>query len=214
MSEQFREAIITTPPLYLISEDGMRGEKIVDANVTEWPDIHVGVAAIDDTPKPKTRAAAWAKSSFPGSRPSVIAGKDAAAVIALGSCAVWGGMPSAKPNPTWCVGVSEVWKKPVVNIPGCPPNPYNFLSTLVHYITYGWMPELDNRGRPKFAYSRLIHENCERRPHFDSGRFAQEFGDAGHEPLKLRTGGEDLDIELPAKPLDPIATVLVLETSQ
>lgn len=57
MSEQFREAIITTPPLYLISEDGMRGEKIVDANVTEWPDIHVGVAAIDDTPKPKTRAA-------------------------------------------------------------------------------------------------------------------------------------------------------------
>ena len=102
----------------------------------------------------------------------------------------------------------------MVNIPGCPPNPYNFLSTLVHYITYGWMPELDNRGRPKFAYSRLIHENCERSPHFDSGRFAQEFGDAGHEPLKLRTGGEDLDIELPAKPLDSIATVLVLETSQ
>ena len=105
---------------------------------------------------------------------------DAAAVIALGSCAVWGGMPSAQPNPTGCVGVSDVWTRPVVNIPGCPPNPYNFLSTLIHYITYGRMPELDNQGRPKFAYSRLIHENCERRPHFDNGRFAQEFGDAGH----------------------------------
>ena len=89
--------------------------------------------------------------------------KDAAAVIALGSCASWGGMPSAQPNPTGCVGISEVWKGPVVNIPGCPPNPYNFLSTVVHYITYGRLPDLDNQGRPKFAYSRLIHENCERR---------------------------------------------------
>jgi hydrogenase small subunit len=106
--------------------------------------------------------------------------KDAAAVIALGSCASWGGMPSAQPNPTGCTGVSEVWKGPVVNIPGCPPNPYNFLSTVVHYITFGRFPDLDNQGRPKFAYSRLIHENCERRPHFDNGRFAEEFGDFGH----------------------------------
>jgi hydrogenase small subunit len=106
--------------------------------------------------------------------------KDAAAVVALGSCAVWGGMPSATPNPTGCAGVSAVWTKPVVNIPGCPPNPYNFLSTLVHYITYGRMPDLDSQGRPKFAYSRLIHENCERRPHFDNARFAEKFGDEGH----------------------------------
>jgi NiFe hydrogenase small subunit HydA len=105
--------------------------------------------------------------------------QDAAAVIALGSCAVWGGMPSTKPNPTGCVGVDEVWKKPVVNIPGCAPNPYNFLSTVVHYITYGKLPELDNQGRPKFAYARIIHENCERRPHFDAGRFAQEPLQAG-----------------------------------
>lgn len=105
---------------------------------------------------------------------------DAAAVIALGSCASWGGMPSAGVNPTGCVGVDQVWKKPVVNIPGCPPNPYNFLSTVVHYLTYGKLPELDGKGRPKFAYGRLIHENCERRAHFDAGRFALEFGDAGH----------------------------------
>jgi hydrogenase small subunit len=106
--------------------------------------------------------------------------RDAAAVIALGSCAAWGGMPSAKPNPTGCVGVGEILARPVVNIPGCPPNPYNFLSTIVHYITYGRMPDLDGQGRPRFAYSRLIHENCERRAHFDNGRFVQEFGDAGH----------------------------------
>lgn len=106
--------------------------------------------------------------------------QDAAAVIALGSCAAWGGMPSTPPNPTGCVGVSEIWKKPVINIPGCPPNPYNFLSTVVSYITYGRFPDLDSKGRPKFAYENLIHENCERRPHFDAGHFAQQFGDAGH----------------------------------
>jgi hydrogenase small subunit len=105
---------------------------------------------------------------------------NAAAVIAIGSCASWGGMPSTKPNPTGSSGVAEVLGKPVVTIPGCPPNPYNFLSTVVHFLTFGKLPEVDDKGRPKFAYGRLIHENCERRAHFDAGRFAKEFGDEGH----------------------------------
>ena len=105
---------------------------------------------------------------------------DAAAVIAIGSCASWGGMPSTDPNPTGAASVGEVLCKPVVTIPGCPPNPYNFLSTVVHFLTFGKLPEVDKLGRPLFAYSRLIHENCERRPHFDAGRFAMEFGDDGH----------------------------------
>lgn len=106
--------------------------------------------------------------------------KDAAAVIAIGSCASWGGMPSTKPNPTGATPAHVVLDRPVVTIPGCPPNPYNFLSTVVHYLTFGALPEVDKLGRPKFAYSRLIHENCERRAHFDAGRFATQFGDEGH----------------------------------
>ena len=105
---------------------------------------------------------------------------DAAAIIAIGSCASWGGMPSTDPNPTGASSVGQVLGKPVVTIPGCPPNPYNFLSTVVHFLTFGTLPALDHLGRPKFAYSRLIHENCERRAHFDAGRFAMEFGDEGH----------------------------------
>jgi hydrogenase small subunit len=105
---------------------------------------------------------------------------DAAAVIAIGSCASWGGMPSTDPNPTGASSVAQVLGKPVVTIPGCPPNPYNFLSTVVHFLTFGTLPAVDKLGRPKFAYSRLIHENCERRAHFDAGRFAMEFGDDGH----------------------------------
>jgi len=106
--------------------------------------------------------------------------QDAAAVIAIGSCASWGGMPSTSPNPTGASPVAAILGKPVVTIPGCPPNPYNFLTTVVHYLTLGTLPELDAKGRPKFAYGRLIHENCERRAHFDAGRFAKEFGDDGH----------------------------------
>ena len=105
---------------------------------------------------------------------------DAAAVIAIGSCASWGGMPSTDPNPTGASSVGDVLGKPVVTIPGCPPNPYNFLATVVHFLTFGSLPAVDQLGRPKFAYGRIIHEHCERRAHFDAGRFAMEFGDEGH----------------------------------
>jgi hydrogenase small subunit len=105
----------------------------------------------------------------------------AGAIIAIGSCAAWGGIPAAEPNPTGATPVNRiVTDKPVVNIPGCPPSPYNFLSTVLHYITFNSLPALDELNRPMFAYGRLIHENCERRPHFDAGRFAREFGDPGH----------------------------------
>ncbi|KAA3649322.1 MAG: hydrogenase 2 small subunit [Proteobacteria bacterium] len=104
----------------------------------------------------------------------------AGAIIAIGSCASWGGMPSTDPNPTGAVGVNKIIDKPVVSIPGCPPNPYNFLATVVHYLTFGSLPPVDHLNRPLFAYSRLVHENCERRAHFDAGRFALQFGDDGH----------------------------------
>ena len=106
--------------------------------------------------------------------------KDAAAVIAIGSCASWGGMPATDPNPTGAVGAGKILDKPVVTIPGCPPNPYNFLATVVHFLTFGSLPPVDAQGRPLFAYSRLVHENCERRAHYDAGRFALAFGDDGH----------------------------------
>ena len=109
------------------------------------------------------------------------AAEGAAAIIAIGSCASWGGIQSADPNPTGAVGTHEVIPgKTVINVPGCPPSPYNFLSTVLYLLTFKRPPALDQLNRPKFAYGRLIHENCERRPHFDAGRFALEFGDEGH----------------------------------
>src|SRR5208282_3939868 len=113
----------------------------------------------------------------------------AAAVIALGSCASWGGMPSTPPNPTGSVGVAEaLGRNDILSIPGCPSNPYNFLATVVHFLTFGKLPPIDKKGRPLFAYSRLIHENCERRAHFDAGRFALLFGDVGMASWPVGTG--------------------------
>jgi hydrogenase small subunit len=107
--------------------------------------------------------------------------KRAGAIISIGSCSSWGGVPSSGSNPTGAVGVDSIIKdKPIVNIPGCPPNPYIVLGTVLQFARAGTLPELDDKKRPKFAYDRVIHEHCPRRPHFDAGRFAKQFGDEGH----------------------------------
>ena len=109
------------------------------------------------------------------------AAEGAAAIISIGTCSSFGGIQSVGPNPTGAVGVRDIIKdKPIINIPGCPPNPYNFLSTVLYYVTFNKLPDLDQLGRPKFAYGRKIHEHCERRAHFDAGRFAKAYGDPTH----------------------------------
>jgi len=105
----------------------------------------------------------------------------AAAIVAIGSCAAWGGIPSAAPNPTGATGAPQILKgKTVVTLPGCPANPYNLLGTVLQFATFGTLPAIDELGRPKFAYARVIHEDCPRRPHFDAGRFAGAYGDENH----------------------------------
>lgn len=109
------------------------------------------------------------------------AAKNAVAVIAVGNCATFGGIPKANPNPTKAVSVMDViTDKPVLNISGCPMNPVNLTATVVHYLTFGALPEMDSLHRPLFAFGQLIHDNCERRGHFDRGEFVRAWGDAGH----------------------------------
>lgn len=105
----------------------------------------------------------------------------AAAVVAIGSCASWGGIPSAEPNPTGATGVPQALQRTdILTLPGCPPNPYILLGTVLQFATFGTLPKLDHLGRPLSAYARTIHEDCPRRPHFDAGRFAKAFGDEAH----------------------------------
>ncbi|HUY98965.1 MAG TPA: hydrogenase small subunit [Thermomicrobiaceae bacterium] len=105
----------------------------------------------------------------------------AAAVLAVGACAWDGGIPSAGPNPTGAVGIqTAVPGINVVNLGGCPHNAVNTAAVLVHYLTFNELPALDSYNRPLFAYGNLIHDQCERRAHFDAGRFVEVWGDEGH----------------------------------
>ena len=108
------------------------------------------------------------------------AAKGAAAIIAVGTCSTYGGIPHADPNPTGAVSVGEIIKdKPIINVPGCPPIPVVITGVLAHFLTFGELPELDHLGRPKAFYGKSIHDRCYRRPFYDKGLFAETFDDEG-----------------------------------
>lgn len=103
----------------------------------------------------------------------------AAAIVAVGSCATFGGLPNANPNPTGAVSVSEIIKdKPIINVPGCPPIPVVISGVLAQFLTFG-LPELDHLGRPMAFYGQSIHDRCYRRPFYERGQFAETFDDEG-----------------------------------
>jgi hydrogenase small subunit len=104
----------------------------------------------------------------------------AAAVIAVGTCAAFGGLPMANPNPTGAVSVSDIVKdKPIINVPGCPPIPVAISGVLSHFLTFGTIPELDHLGRPMAFFGTNIHDRCYRRPFYERGQFANSFDDEG-----------------------------------
>lgn len=106
--------------------------------------------------------------------------KSAAAVIAVGSCAYDGGVVAAAPNPTGAVGVAEaLGRDDIINLPGCPTNPINIVGTLLQYIMFDEFPKLDSNNRPEWAYGFRVHDNCERRGHYDAEEFVLEWGDEG-----------------------------------
>jgi hydrogenase small subunit len=106
----------------------------------------------------------------------------AAATIAMGTCATYGGLPAAAPNPTGALGVADAVPgvKNLVNMSACPTNAANITALLVYYLTYKRWPPLDGFRRPLFAYGKTIHDNCERRAHFDAGQYVEMWGDDAH----------------------------------
>jgi len=106
----------------------------------------------------------------------------AAATIAAGTCATYGGLPAASPNPTGALGVADAVPgvKNLINLSACPMNAANMTALLVYYLTYKRWPPLDGFRRPLFAYGKTIHDNCERRAHFDAGQYVELWGDDAH----------------------------------
>ncbi|MBW1772612.1 MAG: hydrogenase small subunit [Deltaproteobacteria bacterium] len=100
----------------------------------------------------------------------------AAATICIGTCSSFGGVQAAAPNPGGYKGVGDALGIKTLNIPGCPPNPVNFVGTIVNYLLLGALPALDDLGRPLFAYGSTIHDQCPRRSHYENDEYVEEFG--------------------------------------
>jgi hydrogenase small subunit len=111
-------------------------------------------------------------------------GANAKAIVAVGTCAAFGGIPAAEPrdgsgNPTGAISLSSLMKgKTVLNIPGCPPHPDWMVGTLLHVLLKG-MPKLDDYNRPLLYYGKTVHEQCERLSDYKRGKFAKFWGDEG-----------------------------------
>ncbi len=103
--------------------------------------------------------------------------KDAAAIIAWGSCASNGCIQAAKPNPTSATPIHKLVNKPVINVPGCPPIGDVMTAVVTHVLVFGKIPSLDSQGRPKEFYSRRVHDTCYRRPYYDAGLFVESWDD-------------------------------------
>ncbi|BAP56759.1 hydrogenase (NiFe) small subunit HydA [Thioploca ingrica] len=109
------------------------------------------------------------------------AAENAKAIIAIGTCASYGGIARAYPNPTGAKSVGELLtnNKPLINIPGCPPLPVAITGVIVHFLTFGEWPLLDNLQRPLAFFGRTVHDRCSRRAFYEKGLFASRFDDPG-----------------------------------
>ena len=121
---------------------------------------------------------------IPGGKPFVEklrhAAKDCKAIVSCGSCASWGCVQAAKPNPTRATPVHKViTDKPIIKVPGCPPIAEVMTGVVTYILTFDRLPDLDAQGRPKMFYSQRVHDKCYRRPHFDAGQFVEKFDDVG-----------------------------------
>ncbi len=108
----------------------------------------------------------------------------AKATIAIGSCATYGGVQAAQPNPTGAKGLAAFLQEDagvadpvVINMSRCPGNAEDLLAVLTYVLVYKKVPPLDSVGRPTFLYGQLVHDNCERRAHFENGNYIEAFGD-------------------------------------
>jgi hydrogenase small subunit len=115
----------------------------------------------------------------------------AAAVMAVGTCAAYGGIPAMRHNPTGAMGLRDYlggsWVAdhdiPLINLPGCPVQPDNITETLLclvlHLAGMGPPLELDEQGRPKRIFGRTTHEGCDRAGLAEHGRFSESHGEGG-----------------------------------
>src|SRR5712691_10793419 len=165
-------------PYVIIYEGSIADESIAAETGGYWSAM--GSSAIGDPFEEKmVPTAEWAKRLAPG----------AAAAIAIGTCATWGGVPAAFGNVTGSMSLMDFLGRdyrsalglPVINIPGCSPIGDNFTETVAVVLMFlqglGPLPEFDELGRPAWLFSETVHRRCVRAGYYEEGTFAKEYGD-------------------------------------
>lgn len=164
---------------------GFDAERARDATIERFPKRYVAVV------EGSVPLADGGTHCLVGGRPFVDIVREvcdqAAFTIAVGSCAVDGGLPGAAGGPTGAVGVrglggrrtrpGERSRPEPARVPCEPGEPH---GAIAHYVTFGELPATDPLGRPLFAYGDTVHQHCRSLPHYRARRFVEEWGDAGH----------------------------------
>jgi hydrogenase small subunit len=131
-------------------------------------------------------------------------------VIAIGTCATYGGIHAMSGNPTGAMGLADYlgWNfrskggLPIVNVPGCPVQPDNFMETVLYllYQAAGLAPmiPLDDYLRPTWLFGRTVHEGCDRAGYYEQGDFAAEYGSIKC-LVKLGCWGPVVDCNVPKR---------------
>jgi len=163
-------------PYVIVYEGSLADESLAAGSGGYWS--AVGEEEVDGRLR-QVPSAEWVRRLAPG----------AAAVIAIGTCATWGGIPAAFGNVTGSMGMMDFLGKdyrsalglPVVNIPGCSPVGDNFTETVAAVLLFlqgvGPLPEFDELGRPAWLFGETVHRNCTRAGYYEEGTFAEAYGD-------------------------------------
>ncbi|MHB1655019.1 MAG: hydrogenase small subunit [Burkholderiales bacterium] len=162
----------------LMSAAGYQAEAILDQVMTKYKGNYI--LAVEGNPPLNQDG----MSCIVGGKPFIdklkYVAKDAKAVISWGSCASWGCVQAAKPNPTRATPIDKViFDKPIIKVPGCPPIAEVMTGVITYMLTFDRLPSLDRQGRPLMFYGQRIHDKCYRRSHFDAGQFAEVWDDEG-----------------------------------
>jgi ferredoxin hydrogenase small subunit len=116
-------------------------------------------------------------------------------VLAIGSCAAWGGMTAAGSNPSEACGLQyedehkggllganfvALGGLPVINVAGCPTHPDWVIDTLTLLAAGMLTPDsLEALGRPRFYADQLVHHACPRNEYYEYKASAAKPTDLG-----------------------------------
>ena len=164
-------------PYVVIQEGSVADEDIAGEFGGYWSAM--GTETLPNGTHQPIPTAHWLRDLAPG----------AAAVIAVGTCATWGGIPAASGNVTNAMSVMDYLGKdylsslglPPVNIPGCAPLGDNITETVASVLMFlagvGPLPEFDELGRPAWMFQSTVHRGCVRAGNYEEGKFAEEYGE-------------------------------------